>query len=328
MKQAIAKLATARGKNVIVECVDVRIGNKIDLSYATIRQKYLDAMKSKVYQAILLSPPCSTFSRACWRNFKGPRPVRNFRHWRGLQVLTAIERRKCNLGNTFADFAWEVVSLAVDIDSIVFLAFENPEDLGSINYGPQRRQTRQHVAVGTVPRLDIDRQDSDLCNSSVRLRCGISETDTLHLEGNDRPALTLQEGAAYFRHGRQLPRSLGEGRWKNATFGRSFSHDRDGAVATGTMFVDSHTPHGCSGYAPCYDSQWGGWSFVIDNIGLTLSDKSARRPCSPWWMGGAEVVSDSVRYERIPRWRWALLARKMAAREEMMIIGASFDSST
>ena len=138
MKQAIAKLAKARGKNVVVECVDVRIGNKIDLSYATIRQKYLDAIKSKVYQAILLSPPCSTFWRACWRNFKGPRPVRNFRHRRGLQVLTAIERRKCNLGNTFADFAWEVVSLAVDIDSIVFLAFENPEDLGSINYGPHK----------------------------------------------------------------------------------------------------------------------------------------------------------------------------------------------
>ena len=88
-------------------------------------------------------------------------------------------------------------------------------------------------------------------------------------------------------------------------------------MATGTMLMDSNTPHGCSGYAPCCDSQWGGWSFVIGNIGPSLPDKSARRPDDPWWMGGAEVVSDSVRHERIPRWGWTLLARKMAAREEM-----------
>ena len=138
MKQAIAKLAKAKGKNVIVECVDVQVGNKIDLSYAKIRQKYLDAVKAGVCQAILLSPPCSTFSRACWRNFKGPRPVRSFKFRRGLKVLTAIERQKCNLGNTFADFAWEVVRIAADTDRIVFLAFENPEDLGTITHGPNQ----------------------------------------------------------------------------------------------------------------------------------------------------------------------------------------------
>ena len=108
MKQGIAKLAKAKGKIVTVERVDVQVGNKMDLSYAKIRQKYLDAIKSGVYQAILISPPCSTFSRACkacWRNFKGPRPVRSFKFPRGLRILTAVERRKCNLGNTFADWS-------------------------------------------------------------------------------------------------------------------------------------------------------------------------------------------------------------------------------
>ena len=169
MKQSIAKLAKARGKNVIVECVDVQVGNKIDLSYAKVRQKYFDAITSGVYHAILLSPPCSTFSRACWRNFKGPRPVRDFRHPRGLQFLTAIERRKCNLGNTFADFTWEIVGLAAEIDSIAFLAFENPEDLGSIGYGPRKggrpasmwqwKQFRDLTATGKIDTFAIHQSD-------------------------------------------------------------------------------------------------------------------------------------------------------------------------
>ena len=139
MKHALAKLAKKKDMNIIVECVDVQVGRKIDLSYAKVRQKYLDAIRAGIYQAILLSPPCSTFSRACWRNFRGPRPVRNFQFQRGLQVLTAVERRKCNLGNTyFADFAWEIVGVAAENDSITFLAFENAEDLGTVLYGPNQ----------------------------------------------------------------------------------------------------------------------------------------------------------------------------------------------
>ena len=106
--------------------------------HAKIRQKCLGAIKAGVYQAILLSPPCSTFSRACWRNFKGPRPVRSFKFGRGLQVLTTVERRKCNLGDTFADFVWEVVSIAANTDTVVLMAFENPEDLGTITHGPNQ----------------------------------------------------------------------------------------------------------------------------------------------------------------------------------------------
>ena len=160
MKQSIAKLAKARGMNVVVECVDVQIGNKIDLSYAKVRQKNLDAITSGVYHAILLSPPCSTFSRACWRNFKGPRPVRDFRHPRGLQVLTAIERRKCNLGNTFADFAWEIVRLAVDIDSVAFLAFENgPRKGGRPASMWQWKQFRDLTATGKIDKFAIHQSD-------------------------------------------------------------------------------------------------------------------------------------------------------------------------
>ena len=139
MKQAIADSQDRQSQGQDghgIECVNVQVGNKIDLSYAKIRQKYLDATRAGVYRAVPLSPPCSTFSRACWRNFKGPRPVRSFKLPRGLQVLTTVERRKCNLGNAFAEFAWEVVRAVADSDIIVvFLAFENPDSLW-----PQQRR--------------------------------------------------------------------------------------------------------------------------------------------------------------------------------------------
>ena len=169
MKQAIAKLAREKGVDIVVECVDIKVGRKIDPSYAKIRQKYLEAIKAGTYHAILLSPPCSTFTRACWRNFRGPRPVRSFQFPRGLKILTAIERRKCNLGNVFADFAWEVVLLAEENDSVAFLAFENPENLGTIMYGPnqggrpasmwQWRAFDRAIAAGTIKTFAIHQAD-------------------------------------------------------------------------------------------------------------------------------------------------------------------------
>ena len=290
MKQAIAKVAKARGNNVIVECVDVQIGNKIDLSYATIRQKYLDAIRSKVYQAILLSPPCSTFSRACWRNFKGPRPVRNFRQRRGLQVLTAIERRKCNLGNTFADFAWEIVSLAVDIDSIVFLAFENPEDLGSINYGPHKggrpasmwqwEQFHDLISTGKVQTFAIHQSDFGVDypkptrfvwkGTADLPSCCKKGPPTVDTEGNYLGPLDRSPGKLRQSTGPFL--TTGTEQWPPALCSWIATHLMDALVTLPATTAS------------------GGWSFVVGNIGPSLPDKSARRPGDPWWMGGADRV--------------------------------------
>ena len=83
------------------------------------------------------SPPCSTFSRAPWANFKGPRLFRSYEKPRGLDKLTASERDRCMLGNIFADFAWEVGELAIDVE-ISFLLLEQPEDLGRFARGPYK----------------------------------------------------------------------------------------------------------------------------------------------------------------------------------------------
>ena len=129
----------ARGYEVRITCVDIQCRPSIDLANTVERQKLPTRIRAQEFNAILLSPPCSTFSRAPWANFKGPRPARSAAKPRGLDKLTAAERDGCILGNIFADFTWEVVELAIEVH-ISFLLLEQPEDLGVLARGPYKGQ--------------------------------------------------------------------------------------------------------------------------------------------------------------------------------------------
>ena len=108
---------------------------KHNLSLAKVRQSYLDRIAAKEFDAVLLSPPCATFSRAPWANFRGPRPVRSYECPRGLQTLTPAERDRAILGNIFPDFSYEVATLVAN-GAAAFFAMEQPEDLGALASGP------------------------------------------------------------------------------------------------------------------------------------------------------------------------------------------------
>ena len=131
MTSCLKALCEISGYKLVVDCVDIKRKPRVDLSYSKQRKKILDKIRSGCYDAILLSPPCSTFSRAPWANKKGPRPVRSFASPRGLDSLTAAERGRAILGNVFADFCYDVIACALDVD-IKFLLLEQPEDLGAM----------------------------------------------------------------------------------------------------------------------------------------------------------------------------------------------------
>ena len=135
MATCVKETASAWGWDATIECVDICRSARMDLTKSALRQSYLDKIQAKSYDAILLSPPCSSFSRAPFANHRGPRPVRCYQHPRGKDTLTARERDRAILGNVFADFAWEVATLVAQ-GAANFLAFEQPEDLGAINKGP------------------------------------------------------------------------------------------------------------------------------------------------------------------------------------------------
>ena len=136
MATCLQQLAGAWTLNLKTECVDVKRSAKHDLSLPKVRQSYLERIAAKEFDAVLLSPPCASFSRAPWANFRGPRPVRSYEHQRGLPTLTPAERDRAIMGNIFADFSYEVATLVAD-GAATFLAMEQPElDLGALASGP------------------------------------------------------------------------------------------------------------------------------------------------------------------------------------------------
>ena len=145
------KLGYEQGIDIQIVCIDIQRKPRIDLSKTKERDKLLQAIRAGAYDAILPSPPCSTFSRAPWANFKGPRPVRSYENPRGFDTLTGAERRKCILGNIFADFSWEVLELAAQLD-IAFTLLEQPEDLGAMSCGP--RAGRRPASMWQWPQRD------------------------------------------------------------------------------------------------------------------------------------------------------------------------------
>ena len=135
MATCLQQLAALWTLDLRTECVDIKRNAKLDLSLPTVRNSYLDRIRAKEFHAILLSPPCASFSRATWANFRGPRPVRSYELPRGLEKLTPVERGRAILTNIFADFSFEIATLVAE-GAAIFLAMEQPEDLGALPTGP------------------------------------------------------------------------------------------------------------------------------------------------------------------------------------------------
>ena len=133
------KLASRFSIAVEVEMIDIKVRPHLDLTKESVRKRVLSKLQTGHYHAIILSPPCSTFSRAPWSNRQGPRPVRSFVHHRGLRRLTWSERKKADWGNTLMDFTYELIQTAINKE-VRFILFENPEDLGALQQGPYEGQ--------------------------------------------------------------------------------------------------------------------------------------------------------------------------------------------
>ena len=117
-----------------VEMVDIQVRPFLDLTRAEVQQRLLNKIASGRYDAVIFSPPCSTFSRVVWANRRGPRPVRAFTKPRGLVRLSWAERKRANWGNTMADFTYKAFELQARQPEGIAV-FENPEDLGAVKSG-------------------------------------------------------------------------------------------------------------------------------------------------------------------------------------------------
>ena len=133
----VTKLAKEAGLAVTVVEVDIEFGEGHDLSKQEVRQSWLNRIRKGEFRAVVVTPPCSTYSRVRMANMKGPPPLRSKDFPFGFPWLSNHHKKQAALGTCLVDFTIEVfiavVETRVDLEGHVILAFsEHPEDLGSV----------------------------------------------------------------------------------------------------------------------------------------------------------------------------------------------------
>eukprot|EP00435_Cladocopium_sp_Y103_P016869 s1943_g4.t1 len=137
--------------------VDLRHRKGVDLSQAAVQRKWLEFIDSGKVDALLVTPPCSTFSRASWANDDGPFPLRPSRCPRGFTWNSKPRRAKAELGNNLADFSFEAMRRQL-VQPAKVAVMEQPEDLGATSNPrvPGHRpasmwQFSQHAQLAALP---------------------------------------------------------------------------------------------------------------------------------------------------------------------------------
>jgi hypothetical protein len=135
MAHYLRQFAKRQNLCLIIHEVDIQRSRKHDLAKLSQQQFWLEKIKSGFYQILLTSPPCSTFTRAVWSNFNGPRPLRSALHPRGFKWLSFVKKKLAELGNILADFSFEAMrTMLIQPEAIAVM--EQPEDLGANKSGP------------------------------------------------------------------------------------------------------------------------------------------------------------------------------------------------
>ncbi len=103
----------------------------MDLTNPKVQKRFLQAIDSGAYDAVILTPPCSTFSRAVWANERGPFPLRSFFCPRGFAWNVKARREKATVGNVLGDFSYEAMKRQLRHPKR-FSVMEQPENLGRV----------------------------------------------------------------------------------------------------------------------------------------------------------------------------------------------------
>lgn len=125
----LKRLAKMHAVNVEVIELDIQRNRKHDFTLQQVQKRWLQRITNGEFFAVLVTPPCSTFSRAVWANDQGPFPVRSHIHPRGFPWNQRARYEKAELGNSLADFSFEAMMRQAQHAGYVGM-MEQPEDLG------------------------------------------------------------------------------------------------------------------------------------------------------------------------------------------------------
>jgi hypothetical protein len=99
-----------------------------DLLSVPLVQSLVGRILKGEFQAVVASPPCSSWSRLQWANDLGPRPVRSWGHPLGFPWLSKEDRVRAETGNDLLQVAIDMMTACAKAGALGVL--EHPEDLG------------------------------------------------------------------------------------------------------------------------------------------------------------------------------------------------------
>ena len=133
----LVQLGKDRGVAVRVEEVDIEFGAGFDLSVEETRRHYLANIQKGMYDAVICTPPCSTYTRVRMANMRGPPPLRSRDFPYGFPWLSNRHKQEAELGTLLVDYTLEVAEMVgkahVSRKGLLIRFFsEHPEDLGAV----------------------------------------------------------------------------------------------------------------------------------------------------------------------------------------------------
>ncbi|CAK8991364.1 unnamed protein product [Durusdinium trenchii] len=129
----LRELALRKGVQVEITELDIQSDRRSDFTIPAVQKKWLQLIAQGIYYAVIVTPPCSTFSRAVWANDLGPFPLRSSTYPRGFPWNRADRFHKAEFGTILADFSFEALKRQFACGRRIGL-MEQPEDLGRTNY--------------------------------------------------------------------------------------------------------------------------------------------------------------------------------------------------
>ena len=128
-------MVAAEGYNLVMREVDIKRDATSDLLNPTVWEGLFSEITNGDWDVIMLSPPCSTWSRARFRYSGkfGAKPLRNSTYVWGFPWLESSQRELADRGNLFIQQCARAVQLQLAAGK--YFLWEHPEDLGRTSNG-------------------------------------------------------------------------------------------------------------------------------------------------------------------------------------------------
>ena len=129
VRSYLQKLCVSAGVQLQMTEIDLQISEDHDMSDEDRWQELITKIRNGEFDILIMSPPCSTWSRAVWANRLGPKPVRSREFPFGFPWLKGDLKEKAELGTLLVMRCIETLETA---PATTVCLWEHPEDLGRV----------------------------------------------------------------------------------------------------------------------------------------------------------------------------------------------------